>query len=230
MRSSFIGALSALAAVSCAGADMVSSGWYHEVFHSAQGAALPADDVPNSFGVFPNSTLTIPGLTPPNSMSSNLTGTASMAAQSFSMNVFVGEPGGSASASSLYWFEVDQPMSFAISGGMSGSGGNALFSWALYRVDSGNNVLETLGAEDFDNGASANSAAAFAFSVTATSGTFFPGNRYLFRSDGELDAYEGSADGNLELLVTTVPAPASALMGLIGLAMLGLRRSIVRAG
>lgn len=227
MRSWLIGTIGALAFVGSASADIVSSGWYHEAFHSQNGTPA-VDSVPDSFGVFPNSNLTISNLTPPNNMSSSLIGTATTAAHSFSINVFVGEPGGSASASSLYWFEVDQQMAFDVFGGLSGSGGNATFSWGLYRVDNDNNVLETLGEQDFDNLAAADSTAAFSFTASDLSGVFYPGNRYLFRSEGGLDAWEGSADGNLQLLVS-IPAPASALMGLVGLAALGLRRSMVRA-
>ncbi|MCC6360166.1 MAG: hypothetical protein IT450_15590 [Phycisphaerales bacterium] len=227
MRSWMIG-LFATVALGTAQAGIVSTGWYHEVSHGLS-AGLPPDDVPNSGGIYPNSTLTLLDLTPPDSMSSTLFGSESMAAHSFSIGINIGEPGSSAAAESWYWFEVDQPMSFEVSGGMSGLGGDVEFSWSLTSLDINDDVLALLGGDDFVSGA-IDSLDAFSFTATQTTGTLLPGFRYLFRSNVSLDAFTASADGDIQLLVSAVPAPESALMAVIGLAMIGGRRWLGRAG
>lgn len=220
-------ALCAFSSVVVAAGDMVSSAWSHGVSHSASAAGSASDDVPSSGGAFPNSTLSLVDLAPPNSVTSNLLGAASFVRHTFSITANGGEPGPIADAGQSFWFMVDAPMTFEVSGSMSASAGYGLFRWLLVSLDDQDDVIDTLGGEEFETPGGADSLDPFAFLATTTSGSLQPGIRYLFLSEGRLQSENVTANGNIELTVF-IPSPDSALLALMGLAVLGLRRSLSR--
>jgi len=156
------------------------------------------------------------------SASSSLTGVALEYAHVFSLSTYATE-GGSASAFTFQAieFEVDAPTPVYAHGLMDGAGSFNFF-WSLSIQDPDTLEFDQLTGEFLSSDPD------YAFFVSSAVFVLQPGEVYRFSSG--VDLLDSNVAGGGEMYLTAlVPNPQSALLGILGLAIIGLRRNVIRS-